>query len=425
MLLCSLLASSILAAPSARAQEPNRLPAAPTDSAAAGDAPAVAPPVTLDRAVSPPIQPPPGSPPTPVEPGPIGPPPGSVQATVAPPSVPEWTRTLSVGGGAILWYYQPLQSGAKNNIDLYFVNLLLDGHVGDVGLHIEPRFRDNKLRAHFGGTNGGTAWVQEVYASFRLPGATLKVGKAYSHFGLFWDNSFYGNVQVYDGLKLDPDYGLSLEAATGDEASLGLRAWAQYFVVDGQTNVALDGRETFTIPGARRRNHAILRLEPFFRAAGALTLKVGLSAAYLQADLPALGKKDVYRGAGDLTVSVGPWTLWGEFIRQNGQTVTDFPIAGTPATAGAPATPGIASSHINYLLVGSELTLGRVALRYNVSYGGYRDVDVSEWLHVPGIGFSLAPNVTVLGEFVYWKRYAPTADVLVDKSIDVTLLAHF
>jgi hypothetical protein len=350
-------------------------------------------------------------------------------------SVPEWMKTLSIGGGAILWYFQPLQSGAKNGVDLFFVNLVLDEQIGDFGLHVEPRFRDSKLRPHFGGAAGGTAWVQEVYARAKLPGATLKVGKAYSHFALFWDNSFYGNVQVYDGLKLDPDFGLSLEGAVAEGAPAGVRYWLQYFIVDGQTNVALEGRETFTIPGARRRNQAIVRVEPFFSLAlpgsqpiAALTVKVGLSGEYLQADLPGpVGKQDVYRGAADITVSVGRLSLWSEFIRQQGQTVTDFPIAGFPATAPAPATPGQASRHTNYFLVGGELNLGKVVARYNVSYGGYRDLSISEWMHVPAVGVAVSPNVTLLGEFVYWKRYvpAPQTDAIVDKSLNVTLQAHF
>jgi hypothetical protein len=349
------------------------------------------------------------------------------------PSLPEWTRSLTIGGGTILWYYQPFLSGAKNTVDLFFVNLLLDGKVGDFGLHVEPRFRDTKLRPHFAGMNGGTAWVQEVYASWKLPGATLKIGKAYSHLGLFWDNSFYGNVQVYDGLKLDPDYGLSLEGAVAEGNPIGAHYWAQFFLVDGQTNVALEGRETFMIPGARRRNQAILRIEPFFdlpiglsSAASTLKVKVGLSGEFLQADLPApVGKKDVYRGAADLTVTAGPVSLWSEFIRQNGQTVTDFPIAGVPATATTPATPGQASAHTNYFLVGAELALGKVSARYNVSYGGYRDLSISEWMHVPAIGVAVCPNVTFLGEYVYWKRYAPAGDLLVDKSFNLTLQAHF
>ena len=63
-------------------------------------------------------------------------------------------------------------------------------------MHIEPRFRDSRLRAFF----PGPVWAQEAYASVILaPGTVIKAGKAYSHFGLFWDNSFYGNVRSTTG----------------------------------------------------------------------------------------------------------------------------------------------------------------------------------------------------------------------------------
>jgi hypothetical protein len=243
---------------------------------------------------------------------------------------------------------------------------------------------------------------------------------------LFWDNSFYGNVQVYDGLKLDPDYGLSLEGAVRTDATLGLRYWAQFFLVDGQTNVSLAGRETFSIPGARRRNQAILRLEPFYKFTDRAGVKVGLSGEFLQADLPVVGKKNVFRGAVDATLSIGKWSLWGEYIRQNGQTVTEFPIAGTPATATTPAIAGRASAHNTYALVGTEVAgLGPIAVRYNVSTGRYSDLDVSEWLQVPGISVAAGENLVVLGEFVYWKRYAPDGGTLLDRSANVTLNGHF
>jgi len=376
-------------------------------------APPVAPPPVVEPAATPATLPHPAAVPVAPAAAPSATPPAS-------PAVPEWVRNVSIGGGGILWYYQPFLEGAKNTVDLFFVNLLFDGQFDSFGLHIEPRFRDAKLRPHFGGQNGGTAWVQEVYASVKLPfeetlgGSTvLKVGKAYSHFGLFWDNSFYGNVQVYDGLKLDPDFGLSLEGAVAEAGSRGLRYWAQFFLIDGQTNVALDGRETFTIPGARRRNQAILRLEPFAQFGDAV-VKLGLSGTVLQADLPdPVGKKTVVRGGADLTFKLKGLGLWAEFIRQNGQSVTAFPAVDA------------ASSHNNYAQLGGEYTVGTLTARYNVSYGGYRDLSVSEWMHVPAVGVAVSPHITILGEYVYWKRTAAAGDTVLDKSLNVTLQAHY
>jgi hypothetical protein len=363
----------------------------------------------------------------PVNPAPRAPATEATETLTAKPAAeptPSWLKALSIGGGAILWYYQPVDLGSTDSdVSLFYANLLLDGKFGAFGLHIEPRFRDSRLRDFF----PGPVWAQEVYASATLtPGTVLKAGKEYSHFGLFWDNSFYGNVQVYDGLKLDPDYGLSLEGAVRPDARAGLHYWAQFFLVDGQTNVSLDGRDTISIPGARRRDQAILRVEPFYQLTDHAKLTGGLSGEYLEADLAAAGKKNVARGAVDATLSVRHWSLWAEYTRQNGQTVTSFPVAAVVATDTMPAAPGHASSHNDYVLAGTQYTVGPVTLRYNVSTGRYEDLSISEWMHVPAAAYALNDNFTVLAEYVNWTRYLPGgASTVVDRSLDVTLAGHF
>jgi hypothetical protein len=337
-----------------------------------------------------------------------------VQAAPAPTGpAASWTRHLTVGGGAILWYYQPFLTGAKDNVDLFFANIVLDAELGRFGFHAEPRLRNGKLRPFF----DGPAWVQEVYGHGRVDlgdaALVVKLGKEYSHFGLFWDNSFYGNVQVYDGLKLDPDFGLSVEGVYREQGRVGLRAWAQYFIVDGQTNVSLPGRDTISIKDARRRNQAIGRLEPFARLGDLTTVKLGLSASGLQADLPGLGRQGVFRAAADLTVTAGGLTLWGEAQRQNGQTVVDFPL------------PGQASKHVNYALGGGEYTRGLFTARYVFSLGDYRDVAVKETMHVPSLGLTLDPGLSLLAELVIWERHAGGATAFVDRSLNVTLQGHF
>jgi hypothetical protein len=348
------------------------------------------------------------------------------QTIASPPgdTPPAWLKSLSIGGGVILWYYRPVDlAGAKSNVDLFFANLLLDGRFGAFALHIEPRFRDSRLRDFF----PGPVWAQEAYGSATLASNTvLKVGKAYSHFGLFWENSFYGNVQVYDGLKLDPDYGLSLEGAIKPDDAAGMHYWAQFFVIDGHTNVSLNGRDTISLPGGHRRNQTIVRVEPFYRVTDHVTVTGGLSGAFLQADLGATaGTKNVYRGAVDVSLVAGAFGLWAEYTRQNGQSVTDFPVAGTAATATAPAVAGRASSHNDYALAGTQYAFGPVTLRYNVSTGRYEDVSVSEWLHVPAVAYAVGDNFTVLGEYVDWRRYAPGGSSIVDHSVNVTLAGHF
>jgi hypothetical protein len=332
--------------------------------------------------------------------------------------VPAWAKHLNINGGVVLYFYQPTQSGLKNNIDIFYTNLLLDGKWGAFGLHLEPRFRYSKLRSFF----EGPVWLQEAYVSANFEPITVKVGQTYKRLGLFWDNSFYGNVQVYDGLKLDTNLGISVEGKVGDK--VGLDFWAQYFVLDGRTNVSLPGRDTISIPGARRRNSFVGRVEPFYQFSDEGAVQVGLSAESFTADLPEEAQ-GVTRLAVDAKLKIGGFGMWGEFLRQNGRHVTDFPYAGSPATGDAPAVPGRASGRNNYFLAGAEYTYWRLTARYNVSFADYSDVSVQEAMHVPAIGIVAHDNISVLGEYVIWTRNTNEGASIFDRSVNVTVNGHF
>jgi len=331
------------------------------------------------------------------------------------PPAPSWYDDFSIGGGVILYYYQPTFDDAKNDISVYFANLILDGHWQHFGLHLEPRFRDTKLRSFY----EGPVWLQEAYGSANFGPVTLKVGKAYKLLGLFWDNSFYGNVQVYDGLKLDPNYGISLEGQTGKP--FGVEFSAQFFPVDGRTNVSLTNRDTVSVPGARRRNAIVGRVAPSYDF-GEGQAHIGLSAEHFEADLPD-GEQGVTRAAVEAKVTYRTLGIWGEGLLQKGRHVTDFPYAGDASAT--PPVPGRASGDNRYLLVGGEYGIGPVTLRYNFSYGKYEDVDVHEVMHVPAIGVALNGNLSVLGEYVDWIRDTPEGDIIADRSINVTVNGHF
>ena len=386
--------------PSASAPPTAASPATPTPSTAAG-------PAVVQTA----------SPPAPMATPPLE----------AKPLLPEWMNGVSLGAGVLLWYYQPIVPRAadvENNVSVFWARLLLDGKRGIFGFHLEPRFRDTPLRSTSTAVNGASASVDLVPAN-----AQLKIGKEYSHLGYFWDNSFYGNIQVYDGLKLDPDYGLSLEGDFGKQGDpFGLGYWAQYFLVDGRTNVSLPGRDTISVPGARRRNQSVLRVEPRFAFGGA-TVALGVSGEYLKADIPAapvsIGPQNVWRAALDATITYAGFKVLGEVQHQDGRSVTDFPLPSSPAGPGS-------SANIDYAQVGGQYTLGPVTARYYVSLGSYNNVPLAtggsvthkEWLHVPSIGVVVTPNVSVLGEFVFWQHDTPTSSVLVDRSFNLTVNAH-
>jgi hypothetical protein len=396
-----------------------RAPPPPVAGASAPAAPAQ-PPV---EATPVPAQAPTQGPPVPEPPEPEATPPTEAGAAPAAAQAPvqrwpDWVDHVAVGGGAILYFYEPINVPAKPTFEVYFAYLLLDGAFDHFGMHLETRFRDTKLRPFF----DGPVWMEEVYAWLNAGPLTFKAGKTYSRLGLFWDNSFYGNVQAFDGLKLDPDYGLSVEGATGGPT--GLAFAAQYFVVDGRTNISVDQRDTISIPGARRRNMFVGRLDPYTTFGSDGKVRVGLSYEHLTADLPD-GAHDVDRYAFDAAVTGGGVGLWGELCGQNGETVTDFPIAGVPATATTPAVPGQPSTRNIYMLGGGQYTWAWLTLRYNFSEAQYTLVSVTERIHEPGVAIRLHENLTLLGELVLWSRATPTGTFPIDRSLNVTLTGHF
>jgi hypothetical protein len=365
----------------------------------------------------------------------------------AKPLLPTWINGVTLGAGVLLWYYQPLwprTPAVQNNVSVFWARLLIDGKWGIFSLHLEPRFRDHPLRTESATvttadgtgasvltyTQNNQAWLQEAYAQVDIDAieAHLKLGKEYSHLGYFWDGSFYGNVQVYDGLKLDPDFGASLEGDVGkSEDVLSLGWWAQYFVVDGGTNVSLPNRDTISIPGGHRRNQTIARVEPRV-AMGPAKVALGISGEYLQADIPLpLGSQDVWRGAVDVTATLEGLKVLGEVQHQDGRSVASFPVPYDVATG----TPG-SSSNVDYAQIGAEYTLGSVTARYQLSLGSYNNVPLpgggsvthKEWMHVPAVGVAVSPNLYVLGELVFWQHDTPGSSVMVDRSFNVTLNAH-
>jgi hypothetical protein len=329
---------------------------------------------------------------------------------------------VNVGGGMILFFYQPMVGTAKNYFEIFEARLRLDAKYGRYRMHITPRFRNTLERAFY----PGVSWVEEAYMAAEFGTTIVKIGKVYRQFGRFWDNSFMGNVQEYDGLKLDMNHGISYEGMLREKERMGLGFALQYFVVDGTTNYSLPGRDTVSISGARRRNQVVGRVEPFIKLTDTVTAKLGFSEEYFQADLPApFGKQNVTRTAIDGTLTMGRFVMWGEFTRQWGRHTTEFPFASVAATATAPAVLGRSSNRVNYVLVGGEYSYNLFTLRYNFSMGDYQQVHVRETRNVPGFAVTLNEHIMVLLEWSYVQHYLPTRVQVTDSAIAMTFHGKF
>ena len=332
------------------------------------------------------------------------------------------TLEVNIGGGLILFYYQPLRSGYDNFFEIFEARLRMDAKYGRYRMHITPRFRNTLERAFF----PGVSWVEEAYFAAEFGPTILKVGKVYRQFGRFWDNSFIGNVHIYDGLKLDMNHGLSYEGTLAEKEQMGLGFALQYFIIDGTTNYSLPGRDTVSIPGARRRNQVVGRVEPFMKFGDRMTAKLGLSGEYFQADLPGpTGKQNVTRFGVDATYTFDKLSVWAEFTRQWGRHTTEFPFPSVPATDDTDRTAGRSSNRVNYVLAGGEYTYSLFTVRYNYSVGDYRQVQLKETRHVPGFAVTLNQYLMALLEWSYVRHHTEARTTVIDSALVLTLHGKF
>lgn len=345
--------------------------------------------------------------------------------------------------------YDPLGNKKKHLIDVWRANIVLDAKLERFGIHIDFRARDRGLR-----WMPVNSWLEELYASAEFPelGAygplVLKVGKIYNQFGRFWDNSFYGNVHLRDGLKLVPDWGLSFEgtynlpAGTFDiPGALSLKYFAQYFVVDGQTSTANNNRDTIalinpsnnTLVGGRKRDQFVFRVEPTYVLSPTMKFALGASFSHFSADFPdsqsmaammaGRGLKDIDNKSGvtrygfDLSGQIMWFGFWAEFTKQSGRHTNAFPYApraDMPATMENEARDGASSDDITYWLAGLNFTWDRFTVQYNYNSATYNNIPVpggmgartthKEWIHNPGMALKISDQLRFLLEFPFWLR---------------------
>lgn len=327
---------------------------------------------------------------------------------------------LDIHGRAYIWYYVPLTGGSPD-LRLYYANLVLDAKYEvlvngsksiPLGFHVEPRFRDTKLRSFF----PSNTWVQEVYGWVQPSDSIkIKVGKVYTRFGKFWDGSFYGNLPYFDGLKLSPDFGVSAEITARPKEKFRYDAYVQYFANDGVTNGSLPNRDTVSVADARKRHEMIFRAEPKYQINDTASVLLGLSAQYFRAELPApLGNQNVERFGADLTVSPAKGlSIYGDYAYQLGRHVTDYPLMAA------------SSRHSHYLLAGAEYVRGRFTGQFNYSHVNYSDLKNTESMIHPGVILKLHDHASLYFEYVYWTSTGGGTTTKLDHSGNVILNLSF
>jgi len=322
---------------------------------------------------------------------------------------------LSVSGGAYHWWHVnnggPLDSGygvpCVPGTHSYY--LFVDkeqpvdwGEITKIGAHLQMRFRDSgvPLRPFYVNDN---FWFWEAYGFLDSPLGRLKIGSIYRQFGLFWDDSWWGNVQYMDGLKLNSDYGISLEDTPDFKDDFKIDRYFQLFFAQDRVSGAILGADSESFAGSEERNTFIARVVPTWKLGEKQTFALGISATVggidNQPTLREYGTNQVFASPGDQTIAgwavdgtwtAGPWKLFAEVSRLYGTLTPSHYISGGPSNR---YTDGLA---------GITYTQGPMTYRCVYSYGVYDNPYGRQGMFVPGITAKITSNVTHWFEYTYW-----------------------
>jgi len=324
----------------------------------------------------------------------------------------------------MLFEYIPDFGANQEKFDLYgfFLNVDAANADKDAGLHAQLRVRDTKLRSFF----LSNVWFQEIYAwkKLSLNGThvtDVHAGKVYRKVGILWDDSFFGNVQYFNGLKLNPDYGVEFVGTPSVNDKFVVDYSAQFFPNSDSTNGSLPGRSVVDDPVARLHNTFTLRAVPTWKFNDKDSLGLGLSALSGTVERsisgPGSGPNfNMNQEAADVTLTCGPSISYVELLNQNGE----------PNDAGHPLSrPGYDTA--TYILAGTRWQLANwVNARVNWSQANYKGNNSKETEVVPGFVFTLAKNMSMYAEYNYWvltPRQGP--ETLIDRSYNLVLVYNF
>jgi hypothetical protein len=322
---------------------------------------------------------------------------------------------LKMSGVVWLYDYQPFGlAGTHPDFNLYGFHLMLDRDTGRLGFHVEYRMRTTPLRSFF----PGPTWAEEAYMKVHVPFGTVKVGEIFKQYGIFTDYSFYGGLPYFDGLKYDPEWGVSYDGDNKINDWLSLQHDVQYFRTDARVNGSEPGRDAVSDPNAQRRNEFVARVVPRFKLADKVYLAVGPSFERGQVTHTAFATNDYWRTGGEATLDVGGVKLYGEVIMQNfnGPSFAYLPkVTYTTVGVNTNITPWL-STHINYGqgVYSPTAQEGEPLLRGK------------EQIIQPGLVFTLGKGFAIYTEYTYWPlRPTPGTVNLFDRSLNTELYIAF
>ncbi len=300
---------------------------------------------------------------------------------------------FDLGGSIYLFEYLPRLESAREKLEIYAFVLNFDGATEDgrYGLHVQTRARDSKLRSYY----VSDVWFQEAYAWAKTAVGEVHFGKVYRRVGIFWDDSFFGNVQYFNGLKLNPDYGAELVGSRSAGERFHLDYSAQYFVNNDKVAGSLPGRDVESDEAAELSNTVTARVVPTWSFGPGRSLALGLSGLsgrIARHDVPAESFR-LQQVAGDATLTWGPWVGYAEVLDQSGER----------ADAAHPFSR-LGYDDSTYYLVGARWRpIAPLQLRLNWSQGAYDGAAATETEILPGLTYGVNDNLNLILEYDDWR----------------------
>ncbi len=282
-------------------------------------------------------------------------------------------------------YFYYMDADPEISVDNRFVH--------KIGVHAEFRFRDtqDKFRSYF----SNTYWFYELYGCADTDIGRFKLGKIWKRFGVDWDDTWWGNVQYFDGFKLNPDYGVSWEQTWKVSKKFTVDSFVQYFVAqDGVAGAEPDSMPE-TTTGSAEHNTGVVRVVPTLKLSNNSALALGMSASIGQIYNQARNGPDQTPKAYalDLTYTYDHLKLFGEGLQEFGVLNPDFYVSRGP------------SDRISDFLLGAEYKYGPATFRVAYSAGYEANPSGHQSLWVPGVTLGLTKNVDLLLEYVRWDVY--------------------
>lgn len=260
----------------------------------------------------------------------------------------------------------------------------------EVGTHVDFRFRDSsdKFRSFY----DHTYWFYEGYAYVDTPMGRFKGGRIWKRFGLDWDETWWGDVQYFDGLKLDTGDGLSWENTWQPAGSLELKSIVQYFVREAGISGSLAGANPQSVPGSHERNLGVIRLLTTWRLTGTSSLAVGVSGLAGEVrNVAALGSdKTQLAWAVDIVYTRNSLKLFAEGDQSYGTINPHRYVSGGP------------SNRITDVLAGASYRYGPVTFRIAWSAGFDAHPGGRQLLWDPGVTVDITRFLKLYAEYVRW-----------------------